>query len=97
MFALCYTQFLKDRTHKCLFLLSLTCLHIYISLCQPLTVTQIKKVRLLVDEAVEKADVQRIKLEAERFDYLREIGNLLHPTVPISNDEVRGSTQAGKR
>ncbi|XP_034001204.1 serine--tRNA ligase, cytoplasmic isoform X2 [Trematomus bernacchii] len=53
----------------------------------PLTVTQIKKVRLLVDEAVEKADVQRIKLEAERFDYLREIGNLLHPTVPISNDE----------
>ncbi|KAK1898317.1 Serine--tRNA ligase cytoplasmic [Dissostichus eleginoides] len=53
----------------------------------PLTVTQIKKVRLLVDEAVEKADVQRIKLEAERFDYLREIGNLLHPSVPISNDE----------
>uniref|UniRef100_A0A3Q3A4I7 Serine--tRNA ligase, cytoplasmic n=1 Tax=Kryptolebias marmoratus TaxID=37003 RepID=A0A3Q3A4I7_KRYMA len=52
-----------------------------------LTVTQIKKVRLLVDEAVEKTDKERMKLEAERFEYLREIGNLLHPSVPISNDE----------
>uniref|UniRef100_A0A7N6BPU7 Serine--tRNA ligase, cytoplasmic n=1 Tax=Anabas testudineus TaxID=64144 RepID=A0A7N6BPU7_ANATE len=52
-----------------------------------LTVTQIKKVRLLVDEAVVKTDSERIKLEAERFEYLREIGNLLHPSVPISNDE----------
>ncbi|XP_037540323.1 serine--tRNA ligase, cytoplasmic isoform X1 [Nematolebias whitei] len=52
-----------------------------------LTVTQIKKVRLLVDEAVEQSDGERMKLEAERFEYLREIGNLLHPSVPISNDE----------
>jgi seryl-tRNA synthetase len=29
-----------------------------------------------------------MKLEAERFENLREIGNLLHPSVPISNDEV---------
>ncbi|KAI1897182.1 hypothetical protein AGOR_G00080580 [Albula goreensis] len=36
-----------------------------------LTVTQIKKVRLLVDETVQKGT----------------IGNLLHPSVPISNDE----------
>lgn len=57
-------------------------------LCQALTVTQIKKVRLLVDEAVEKTDRERVKLEAERFEYLREIGNLLHPSVPVSNDEV---------
>uniref|UniRef100_A0A8C1ISE9 Serine--tRNA ligase, cytoplasmic n=1 Tax=Cyprinus carpio TaxID=7962 RepID=A0A8C1ISE9_CYPCA len=54
---------------------------------EPLTVTQIKKVRLLVDEAVQKTDSDRLKLEAERFEYLREIGNLLHPSVPISNDE----------
>uniref|UniRef100_A0A3B5LEC9 serine--tRNA ligase n=1 Tax=Xiphophorus couchianus TaxID=32473 RepID=A0A3B5LEC9_9TELE len=53
-----------------------------------LTVTQIKKVRLLVDEAVEKTDRERMKLEAERFEYQREIGNLLHPSVPVSNDEV---------
>ncbi|XP_061830006.1 serine--tRNA ligase, cytoplasmic [Nerophis lumbriciformis] len=52
-----------------------------------LTVTQIKKVRVLVDEAMVKTDSERQKLEAERFSYLREIGNLLHPSVPISNDE----------
>lgn len=65
-------------------------LHVSVSLHQALTVTQIKKVRLLVDEAVEKSDKERIRLEAERFEYLREIGNLLHPSVPISNDEVGG-------
>lgn len=43
-----------------------------------------------MDEALEKTDSERIKLEAVRFEYLREIGNLLHPSVPISNDEVRG-------
>uniref|UniRef100_A0A8C5NU03 serine--tRNA ligase n=1 Tax=Jaculus jaculus TaxID=51337 RepID=A0A8C5NU03_JACJA len=52
-----------------------------------LKVSQIKKVRLLVDEAIVKCDGERIKLEAERFESLREIGNLLHPSVPISNDE----------
>lgn len=57
---------------------------------QALTVTQIKKVRLLVDEAMEKTDSERTRLETERFEHLREIGNLLHPSVPISNDEVRG-------
>lgn len=49
---------------------------------------------MLVDEAVEKTDSERLKLEAERFEYLREIGNVLHPSVPISNDEVGGLTQA---
>lgn len=63
---------------------------IWLVLLQVLTVTQIKKVRLLVDEAIEKTDCERVKLEAERFEYLREIGNLLHPSVPISNDEVGG-------
>lgn len=41
-----------------------------------------------MDEAVQKSDSERVKLEEERFQYLREIGNLLHPSVPISNDEV---------
>ncbi|KAK2106878.1 hypothetical protein P7K49_016392 [Saguinus oedipus] len=52
-----------------------------------LKVSQIKKVRVLIDEAILKCDAERIKLEAERFENLREIGNLLHPSVPISNDE----------
>ncbi|NXD88555.1 SYSC protein, partial [Halcyon senegalensis] len=53
-----------------------------------LQVSQIKKVRLLIDEAILKCDAERLRLEAERFESLREIGNLLHPSVPISNDEV---------
>ncbi|XP_030076289.1 serine--tRNA ligase, cytoplasmic [Microcaecilia unicolor] len=52
-----------------------------------LTVTQIKKIRVLIDEAILKCDAERVKLEAKRFENLREIGNLLHPSVPISNDE----------
>ncbi|CAF88299.1 unnamed protein product, partial [Tetraodon nigroviridis] len=52
-----------------------------------LSVSQIKQVRLLVDEAIGRTDGERLRLEAERFEHLREIGNLLHPSVPISNDE----------
>lgn len=58
---------------------------------QSLQVSQIKKIRLLIDEAILKCDEERLKLEAERFENLREIGNLLHPSVPISNDEVGAS------
>lgn len=64
---------------------------------QNLKVSQIKKVRLLIDEAILKCDAERMKLEAERFENLREIGNLLHPSVPISNDEVGGSATASRR
>ncbi|XP_063309264.1 serine--tRNA ligase, cytoplasmic [Pelobates fuscus] len=52
-----------------------------------MTVTQIKRLRVLIDKAIEATDTERIRLEAERFESLREIGNLLHPSVPISNDE----------
>ncbi|KAL2295567.1 hypothetical protein Nmel_017982 [Mimus melanotis] len=54
---------------------------------QSLQVSQIKKVRLLIDEAILECDSERLRLEAERFESLREIGNLLHPSVPISNNE----------
>ncbi|NXG67397.1 SYSC protein, partial [Hemiprocne comata] len=53
-----------------------------------LQVAQIKRLRLLIDEAILECDAERLRLEAERFESLREIGNLLHPSVPISNDEV---------
>ncbi|XP_029821740.1 serine--tRNA ligase, cytoplasmic [Manacus vitellinus] len=52
-----------------------------------LQVSQIKQLRLLIDEAIQECDSERLRLEAERFESLREIGNLLHPSVPISNDE----------
>ncbi|XP_009999186.1 PREDICTED: serine--tRNA ligase, cytoplasmic, partial [Chaetura pelagica] len=58
-----------------------------------LQVSQIKRLRLLIDQAILECDAERLRLEAERFESLREIGNLLHPSVPISNDEpiVAGS------
>ncbi|KAL1513060.1 hypothetical protein ABEB36_002538 [Hypothenemus hampei] len=54
---------------------------------QPLTVQQIKKVRVLIDEAVVKNDQELLITEKERNGALREIGNLLHDTVPVDNDE----------
>ncbi|XP_040280067.1 serine--tRNA ligase, cytoplasmic isoform X1 [Bufo bufo] len=53
----------------------------------PLTVTQIKKLRIMIDEKIAETDAERLRLETARFECLREIGNLLHPSVPISNDE----------
>uniref|UniRef100_A0A8C5PBA8 Serine--tRNA ligase, cytoplasmic n=1 Tax=Leptobrachium leishanense TaxID=445787 RepID=A0A8C5PBA8_9ANUR len=52
-----------------------------------LTVTQIKRIKVRIDEAIAATDTERLRLEAERFESLRDIGNLLHPSVPISNDE----------
>merc|ERR1712137_1313210 len=48
---------------------------------------QLKKVRSLIDEAM-AANNQVLEDQAKvRDDTLREIGNWLHPSVPVSNDE----------
>ena len=53
-----------------------------------LTVFQLKKVRSLIDEAM-AVNNQVLEDQAKlRDDTLREIGNWLHPSVPVSNDEV---------
>jgi seryl-tRNA synthetase len=51
-------------------------------------VTQIKKVQSLVAEASEHAKEEMKEVEKERHKHLVMIGNVLHPSVPISNDEV---------
>jgi hypothetical protein len=56
---------------------------------KPLTVAQLKEVRVLIDEAVQRNDVDLQQTEKERNNALREIGNHLHDSVPVSNDEVR--------
>ncbi len=56
--------------------------------CEPLTVTQIKKVRALIDEEMERNKEALERLARERDEVLGEIANWLHPSVPISNDEV---------
>merc|ERR1712141_135617 len=54
---------------------------------EPLTVFQIKKVRSLIDQAMSKNNEVLDQQAKLRDDTLREIGNWLHPSVPVSNDE----------
>ncbi|XP_049302782.1 serine--tRNA ligase, cytoplasmic-like [Bactrocera dorsalis] len=52
-----------------------------------LTVNQIKKVRVLIDEAMSENERCLQQAEQRRNTALREVGNHLHETVPVSNDE----------
>ncbi|KAL1132678.1 hypothetical protein AAG570_010630 [Ranatra chinensis] len=52
-----------------------------------LSVAQIKRLRVLIDEAMEENQQQLMGTEAARNSALAEIGNHLHPSVPISDDE----------
>ena len=55
---------------------------------QPLTVTQIKKVQSLIQESNDRCAAEMKECETVRHQHLVQIGNTLHPRVPISNDEV---------
>jgi len=61
---------------------------VYFAILQTLQIVQIKKIRVLVDEEIVKCDLRRQELEKIRLCNLREIGNILHDSVPVSNDEV---------
>jgi len=52
-----------------------------------LTVMQIKKIRTFIDKAIEKNNEDLKTTELERNSALREVGNHLHTSVPVSNDE----------
>jgi seryl-tRNA synthetase len=54
---------------------------------KPLTIAQIKKVRTFIDEAVVENEKQLLETESTRNSALREVGNWLHESVPVSNDE----------
>uniref|UniRef100_A0A0K8R6Y5 Putative seryl-trna synthetase n=1 Tax=Ixodes ricinus TaxID=34613 RepID=A0A0K8R6Y5_IXORI len=54
---------------------------------QGLTVNQIKRVRVLIDEAIVQCNVDLEKHEGVRNDALREMGNWLHESCVVSNDE----------
>ena len=55
---------------------------------QGLTVNQIKRIRVLIDEAITKTDHDLHECEKDRNRTLFEVGNILHETCVISNDEV---------
>ncbi|XP_070558933.1 serine--tRNA ligase, cytoplasmic-like [Ptychodera flava] len=52
-----------------------------------LTVNQIKKIRVLIDEQIANCDKERTEVEVIRNENLKEIGNLVHESVPVSSDE----------
>ncbi|KAK7488578.1 hypothetical protein BaRGS_00020195 [Batillaria attramentaria] len=52
-----------------------------------LTVTQIKRIRVMIDEQMKENDRLLLETEAARNDALREIGNMLHDSCIISNNE----------
>lgn len=52
-----------------------------------LTINQIKKTRVLIDTAIAENEAKLIELEATRNTALREVGNHLHASVPISDNE----------
>lgn len=52
-----------------------------------LTVSQIKAIRLLIDQQMKENDQALLETESARNESLREIGNMLHESCIISNDE----------
>ncbi|KAG8188010.1 hypothetical protein JTE90_009886 [Oedothorax gibbosus] len=54
---------------------------------QKLTVTQIKKISSLMDEAIVQCNKELVTYENIRNDALKEIANWLHESVPVSSDE----------
>ncbi|KAF5275194.1 hypothetical protein FQR65_LT04226 [Abscondita terminalis] len=52
-----------------------------------ITVNQIKKVRILIDEELVKNEKELIDIEKKRNAALSEIGNYLHDSVPVNDDE----------
>ncbi|EYB83027.1 hypothetical protein Y032_0345g3124 [Ancylostoma ceylanicum] len=59
----------------------------------PLTVTQIKKLRVLLDEKMAETKTSMENLEAERHQSLVQIGNIVHHSVPVSNDEANNRVE----
>ncbi|XP_017883127.1 serine--tRNA ligase, cytoplasmic [Ceratina calcarata] len=60
---------------------------------KPFTVPQIKTIRSSIDDAIQTNDKNLILIESERNQALREIGNILHESVPISNDEEENKVE----
>lgn len=53
-----------------------------------LSVNQIKNAKIMIDVKQKETEKEMVRLEQLRHESLVKIGNLLHPSVPVSNDEV---------
>lgn len=56
-------------------------------LLQTLTVKQLKHLSTLIDGEIQKTRERVERLEKERDNVLHEIGNIVHDSVPVSNNE----------
>ncbi|GFQ67870.1 hypothetical protein TNCT_305311 [Trichonephila clavata] len=54
---------------------------------QKLTVKQIKRISMLMDEEIARCNQELVKFENIRNDSLKEVANWLHESVPVSNNE----------
>lgn len=54
-----------------------------------LTIRQIKRVSILIDTEIERTQGDFVRIDNERNSSLREVGNLVHQSVPVSDDEVK--------
>jgi seryl-tRNA synthetase len=52
-----------------------------------LCILQIRAISEKIDQAIAESQVLLSVIDQERTEILREIGNVLHPDVPVSNDE----------
>ena len=55
---------------------------------KPFCVRQIKRISTLFDKVIAKCGEERLEQEKLREESLKEIGNMVHPSVPVSNDEA---------
>lgn len=58
-----------------------------------LTVTQLKAVKSAIDERQTKLGGEIAEIEKERTNSLKELGNILHPSVPIDGDEKNNKVE----
>jgi hypothetical protein len=62
--------------------------YLMLNLFQNLNVLQLKRLSSFIDEWMKQSNEDRAKCEVERTAALVEIGNLLHESVIISDNEV---------
>lgn len=88
----CLLKNLRSDLGMCIFYLVIYEDHmnsLFILLKQDLTVTQIKRIRQIIDDQMKDNDRLLLETEDSRNESLREIGNMLHESCIISNNEVR--------
>ncbi|XP_050539081.1 serine--tRNA ligase, cytoplasmic [Daktulosphaira vitifoliae] len=61
---------------------------------KPLSVEQIKKVRILIDDALVQNEKDLLDVEKTRNESFKEISNFVHDSVPIDNDEDNNAVVA---